>query len=280
MEILGVDIGGTGIKGAVVDTQTGKLLSERIRIETPHPATPEAVAKTLHELVDQIGFKGPIGCGFPSRVINGTVLTASNIDKSWINTPIEELFKKELGTDVYVANDADVAGLCELKVGACKNSNKGVVLFLTIGTGIGSAIFVDGRLYPNTELGLLKFKGDRAEAYCSGIVKEREDLKWSEWGERFNKYLEYVSFLLAPDLIVLGGGASKKFEKFSPQFTLKTKIIPAENLNLAGIVGAALYCEQRLKDLGLADKAKPAPKKPAAKKPAAKPAAKKPAAKK
>ncbi|MBO5566849.1 MAG: ROK family protein [Succinivibrio sp.] len=242
MEILGVDIGGTGIKGAVVDTKTGELITERLRIETPHPATPDAVAETLKELVKQIGFKGPIGCGFPARVIKGNVLTASNIDESWINTPVEKMFKKVLGTDVFVANDADCAGLAELKFGAAKNY-KGNIIFITIGTGLGSAIFVNGVLYPNTELGHLQFKGDKAERYCSGLVKEKYKLKWAEWGERFNEYLKYIEFLMLPDLFVLGGGGSKKFDKFKDSLTIETKVIPAENMNLAGIIGAALYGE-------------------------------------
>ena len=173
MEILGIDIGGSGIKGAIVDTATGELKSERIRLVTPQPATPEAVAQTLKELVDQIGYKGPIGCGFPARVINGEVLTAANIDKSWINVKVEDLFSKVTGQKVFVANDADVAGLAELTFGAVKDY-KGPVLFLTIGTGIGSALFINGQMYPNTEFGHIKFKGDIAEHYCSDAVRERE----------------------------------------------------------------------------------------------------------
>ena len=175
MEILGIDIGGSGIKGAIVDTATGELKSERIRLVTPQPATPEAVAQTLKELVDQIGYKGPIGCGFPARVINGEVLTAANIDKSWINVKVEDLFSKVTGQKVFVANDADVAGLAELTFGAVKDY-KGPVLFLTIGTGIGSALFINGQMYPNTEFGHIKFKGDIAEHYCSDAVLEREEL--------------------------------------------------------------------------------------------------------
>ena len=182
MDILGVDIGGSGIKGAIVDTITGELKSERIRIQTPQPATPEAVAKTLKELVDQIGYKGPVGCGFPARIINGEVLTAANIDSSWINIKVEELFSKTLNTDVFVANDADVAGLAELAFGAVKDYY-GPVLFLTIGTGFGSALFINGQMYPNTEFGHLKFKGDIAEHDCADSVREKEDLSFKEWGE-------------------------------------------------------------------------------------------------
>lgn len=245
MEILGIDIGGSGIKGAIVDTATGELKSERIRLVTPQPATPEAVAQTLKELVDQIGYKGPIGCGFPARVINGEVLTAANIDKSWINVKVEDLFSKVTGQKVFVANDADVAGLAELTFGAVKDY-KGPVLFLTIGTGIGSALFINGQMYPNTEFGHIKFKGDIAEHYCSDAVREREELGYKEWGERLNKFLEYIAFLTQPDFIVLGGGVSKNFEKYESKLTLSTKVVPATTLNLAGIIGAAMYAKSHL----------------------------------
>ena len=245
MEILGIDIGGSGIKGAIVDTATGELKSERIRLVTPQPATPEAVAQTLKELVDQIGYKGPIGCGFPARVINGEVLTAANIDKSWINVKVEDLFSKVTGQKVFVANDADVAGLAEMTFGAVKDY-KGPVLFLTIGTGIGSALFINGQMYPNTEFGHIKFKGDIAEHYCSDAVREREELGYKEWGERLNKFLEYIAFLTQPDFIVLGGGVSKKFEKYESKLTLSTKVVPATTLNLAGIIGAAMYAKSHL----------------------------------
>ncbi len=245
MEILGIDIGGSGIKGAIVDTTTGELKSERIRLVTPQPATPDAVAQTLKELVDQIGYKGPIGCGFPARVINGEVLTAANIDKSWINVKVEDLFSKVTGQKVFVANDADVAGLAELTFGAVKDY-KGPVLFLTIGTGIGSALFINGQMYPNTEFGHIKFKGDIAEHYCSDAVREREELGYKEWGERLNKFLEYIAFLTQPDFIVLGGGVSKKFEKYESKLTLSTKVVPATTLNLAGIIGAAMYAKSHL----------------------------------
>ena len=245
MQILGVDIGGTGIKGAVVETATGQLDTERSRILTPQPATPESVAASLRAFVEQTGFSGPVSCGFPSRIIHGTVLTASNIDKTWIKVPVEELFSSAIGREVFVANDADVAGLCELRLGAAKGV-KGTVIFLTIGTGIGSALFVDGHMYPSSELGQLKFHGGPAEHWCSGLVKEKEDLKWKEWGKRFNEYLEYVDYLLKPDLFVLGGGASKKFEKFQECINPDIKAVPAAHLNLAGIIGAALNGEDRL----------------------------------
>lgn len=246
MEILGVDIGGSGIKGAIVDTKTGKLLTERIRIKTPNPATPEAVADTLKELVDTIKWSGPVACGFPARIENGVAKTAANIDKTWINIEVEKLFSKKLGQEVFVANDADVAALGEMKYGAGADYQKGQVIFLTIGTGIGSALFIDGHMYKNTELGHLQFHGDSAEKYCSDSAREKLDLKWKEFGKRFNEYLEYVDFVLRPDLFILGGGASKKFDKYKDEISMKDKVKPAQTLNLAGILGAAAYGEECL----------------------------------
>ena len=246
MEILGVDIGGSGIKGAIVDTDSGTLLTERIRIKTPQPATPEAIANTLKELVETIKWDGPVSCGFPARVIRGTVLTAANIDKSWINTPVEQLFSKTLGQPVFVANDADVAGIAEMHFGAGKEYLDKLVIVLTIGTGIGSAIFLNGKLYPNSELGHVIFHGDSAEKYCSDAAREKADIKWKEFGDRFNEYLKHLEFVMHPDVFILGGGASKKFEKYADRFDLTTELIPAKTLNHAGIIGAALYGEVRL----------------------------------
>ena len=248
MELLGIDIGGSGIKGAIVDTTTGKLLTERLRLKTPQPSTPEAVADTIKELVDTIGYKGPIACGFPARVINGVVLTAANVDKSWIRVPIENMLSQKLGTDVFVANDADVAGLAEMCFGAGKDE-KGKVLIVTIGTGIGTAMFFKGELLPNFEIGHILLHGDDAERYCSDAAREKLDLKWKDFGKRFNEYLNRIEFLIQPDLFILGGGASKKFEKFQDQIKIEqARVIPAETLNLAGIIGAAMYCERRLQE--------------------------------
>ncbi|MCK0525671.1 polyphosphate--glucose phosphotransferase [Anaerobiospirillum sp. NML120449] len=248
MELLGVDIGGSGIKGAVVDTTTGKLLTERVRIKTPQPSTPQAVAATIKELVETIGYKGPVACGFPARVINGVVLTAANIDKSWVNVHVENMLSKELGTDVYVANDADVAGLAEMCFGAGRNE-MGKVLIVTIGTGLGTAMFFRGELLPNFEMGHIILNGDDAERYCSDSAREKLDLKWKEFGKRFNEYLNRIEFLVQPDLFILGGGASKKFDKFSDRLSVgSARVIPAETLNLAGIIGAAMYCERRLNE--------------------------------
>ena len=240
MEILGIDIGGTGIKGAVVNTKTGETITERIRLLTPKPATPEAVADVIKELVEKTGFNGPVACGFPARITQGIVKTAANIDKSWIDVPVEKLFSDKLGREVPVVNDADAAGLCELKFGAAKDF-KGQILFLTIGTGIGSALFANGVMYQGSELGHLKFKGDIAEHYCSALVREQEELKWKIWGKRLAEYLNYVNFLFCPDLFIIGGGVSAKFEKYREQLPKDLNIVPAKCLNHAGIIGAAAF---------------------------------------
>lgn len=242
MQILGIDIGGTGIKGAIVDTTRGELVSERLRLLTPKPATPQAITSTVHELVKQFDWQGPIGCGFPATVQHGIARTAANIDKSWVNTDAATLFSTATQCPCYVVNDADAAGVAEMKFGAGKD-NKGVVILITIGTGLGSAVFTHGHLLPNTELGHLQLEGMVAEHYASASAKEINELSWKKWGKRFNQYLQRVEFLLSPDLIILGGGASKKFEKYKAKLLTRAPIIPAQSLNQAGIVGAALFAE-------------------------------------
>ena len=245
MKILGIDIGGTGIKGAIVDTKTGELTSERVRLLTPKPATPQAIADTLNKLVKQLKWQGPIGCGFPATVQHGIARTASNIDKSWINTNAAGLFSQTTGCPCFVVNDADAAGVAEMKFGAGKD-NQGVVALITIGTGLGSAIFTQGQLLPNTELGHLQLEGMVAEHYASASARELNELSWKKWGKRFNKYLQRLEFLLSPDLIILGGGASKKFEKYNEQLNTRAPVIPAQSLNQAGIVGAALFAQTQI----------------------------------
>ena len=240
MQILGVDIGGSGIKGAIVDTTTGTLLTERHRIPTPQPATPEAMAATLKQLAEHFEWVGPIGCGFPATIHHGVAFSAANIDKSWINTPVDQVFAEATGCPCHVVNDADAAGLAEMQFGIGKD-RQGVVMMLTIGTGIGSAIFVNGHLHPNTELGHLLMKGDIAEQYCSDAARQREERSWEKWGKRFNRYLKRLEFLFNPDLFIIGGGAAQRFERFSEQLDLRTEIVPAASLNQAGIIGAALY---------------------------------------
>ncbi len=249
MQILGIDIGGTGIKTAIVETTTGELLSERTRVATPKPATPDAIGQTLKEVVKQHQWSGPIGIGFPAAIQHGIARTAANVDKSFIGLPIAECFSKHTGCPVYMANDADAAGLAEMRFGAGKD-NPGVVLIVTIGTGLGTALFSDGHLLPNTELGhVFLSNGVEAERYASEAVRVTKDLKWKEWGDRFNLYLTTMESLLWPDLIVLGGGVSDKLHKFSPMITTKAPVVAASFLNQAGIVGAALFAEEELKKI-------------------------------
>ena len=247
MQILGIDIGGTGIKSAIVETKTGELITERKRVATPRPATPDAIGQTLKEVVEQHEWSGPIGIGFPAAIQHGIARTAANVDKTFIGLPIAECFSTHTGCPVYIANDADVAGLAEMRFGAGKD-NRGVVLIVTIGTGLGTALFSDGHLQPNTELGHVYLSnGIEAERYASEAVRIVKELKWKEWGERLNLYLTTMESLLWPDLIILGGGVSEKLHKFSPMLTTAVPVVAASFLNQAGIVGAALFAEEELK---------------------------------
>jgi len=218
-ECLGVDIGGSGIKGAIVDINTGELQSERLRIPTPSPSTPKAVAKTFAELVDQLQWKGKIGCGFPAVVKNGIVYTASNIDKKWIDTDAAKLLSKETGSKVYVNNDADVAGLAEMRFGAGKGK-KGNVLMITIGSGLGSALFIDGQLVPNTELGHIYLKDQKniAEKYAADSVRKQKDLSWKEWGKRFDEYLLHIDKILRPSCAIMPGLSAEPFSLMKKVF--------------------------------------------------------------
>ena len=247
MEILGIDVGGTGIKSARVDTATGKLLSERHRVVTPRPATPDAVLEALREVLRHHDWRGPVGMGFPAAIQHGVVRTASNIDKSFIGLPISDYFSRGTGNRFFTANDADVAGLAEMRFGAGQG-HSGVVLIVTIGTGLGTALFSNGQLLPNTELGHVFLEnGQEAERYASEAVRITKELKWKDWGKRLDMYLCTMEFLLWPDLIVLGGGVSAKLEKFGPLLTTKAPVVAASFLNQAGIVGAALFAEQALR---------------------------------
>ncbi|MGR8932259.1 MAG: polyphosphate--glucose phosphotransferase [Gammaproteobacteria bacterium] len=245
MQILGVDIGGSGIKGAIVDTASGELVSERHRIETPQPATPEAVAAVLSLLVGHFNWSGPVGCGFPAAIQHGIVRTASNIDASFIGTDIDRLFSEVTKCPCFNLNDADAAGLAEIQFGEGAG-HTGVVLLITIGTGLGTVLFTDGKLIPNTELGHIYLENGReAERYASDAARKSEDLGWKRWGNRFNTYLTTMEKLFWPDLIILGGGASKKFEKFKDHLTVEAPVKTAAFLNQAGIVGAALFAASK-----------------------------------
>jgi polyphosphate glucokinase len=242
VEILGIDIGGSGIKGAPIDMETGAFAAERHRIATPQPSTPEAVADVLEQLVKHFDWRGPIGCTFPAIVKGGVIYTAANVDKSWIGTDAHRLFQRATGCPVVVLNDADAAGIAEMKLGAGVG-HKGIVFVLTFGTGIGSAIFVNGLLMPNTELGHIQMNGTDAEHRVSDAARQRENLNWKKWSKRVNEYLQYLEFLFSPDLFIFGGGVSKKHERFLHRLETQAEVVPAQLLNDAGIIGAALEAQ-------------------------------------
>lgn len=243
MEILGVDIGGSGIKGAIVDTEAGIFLTDRYRLPTPRPSAPEAVGDVVAQVVAHFKWKGPVGCTFPAVVKHGVVHTAANVDKSWIDTDGEELFHRKTDLPVRLLNDADAAGMAEMKFGAGKN-HAGIVFILTLGTGIGSAVFVNGVLMPNTELGHLELRGKVAEERASDRIRKEKDLDWEKWAKRLNEYLQRLEFLFSPDLFILGGGVSSRHQKFLPMLHVEAEIVPARLLNDAGIIGAAMAAEE------------------------------------
>lgn len=243
MEILGIDIGGTGIKGAIVNIETGKLLTERHRIPTPKGAKPADVADEVAELVEHFNWKGKVGCGFPALVTHGVAHTSVNIDNSWRGVNVETLFKDRTGLDFNVANDADAAGLATMQFGSGKGKN-GLVFMITLGTGIGSGAFYNGMLIPNFELGSIPYKKHkRIEYYASDAARKRKKLSYKDWGKRVHKFLRLIEKLFSPDLIIIGGGASKNFDKFSDQIKIRTEVVPAAQQNYAGIIGAALLAK-------------------------------------
>ncbi len=240
MELVGIDIGGTGIKGAPVDIEKGGLTADRVRIPTPQPATPEAVAQVVADLVGRFETEGTVGATFPAVIQGGQALTAANVDHSWIGKDVAGTFTAACGGRPFVVlNDADAAGMAEVRFGAGAGRT-GVVLMITLGTGIGSALFVDGTLVPNTELGHLHMHGGDAEDYAAESVQEREELSWKKWGKRVGEYLRYLEALFSPDLFIIGGGVSKKSDHYFSYFDTRTEVVPAQLLNEAGIVGAAL----------------------------------------
>jgi polyphosphate glucokinase len=239
VEILGIDIGGSGIKGAPVDIEKGELVKPRHKIATPQPSTPQAMADVVAELMRHFNYQGPIGITFPGVVQHGVILTAANVDKDWVNMNGEELFAKATGCPVKVLNDADAAGVAEMQFGVGRG-RKGVVIMLTFGTGIGSAIFTDGVLLPNTEFGHVIVRGKDAEHRAAARIRDEKQLSWKKWGKRVNEYLQYMEFLFSPDLFIFGGGVSREFEKFKEYLEVRAEIIPAKLANDAGIVGAAM----------------------------------------
>ena len=236
---VGIDIGGTGVKAGPVDLGTGTLLASRSRAETPHPATPVALVDVVRELLEGIESDGPLGVTLPSVVLHGVVKTAANIDASWIGTDAVELFSTATGRPANVVNDADAAGMAEVRYGAGKGQD-GVIILVTLGTGIGSGLFVDGILVPNSELGHLHLHHGDAEDWASESARERDQLSWKAWAHRISNYLELVESLLWPDLFIIGGGVSRRSDRFLPFVECRTQVVPALLHNDAGIVGAAM----------------------------------------
>ncbi|MFF4651332.1 polyphosphate--glucose phosphotransferase [Streptomyces sp. NPDC001380] len=240
MKAFGVDIGGSGIKGAPVDLVRGDLAEERHKLLTPHPAAPAAVVDTVCEVVGHFGHRGPVGITFPGVVVDGHTLTAANVDEGWVGLDATDHFEQALGLPVALLNDADAAGVAEMAFGAGRDRG-GVVITLTFGTGIGSALFVDGVLVPNTELGHLELDGHEAEKRASSAAREKHDLSWPKWAERVDAYLAHVEMLFSPQLVIIGGGVSRKADKFLPHLKRRrAEIVPAQLQNNAGIVGAAM----------------------------------------
>jgi polyphosphate glucokinase len=237
--VVGIDIGGSGIKGAPVDLAAGRFAAPRVRLPTPSPSTPDRVAEVVAEVLAQLDTPGPIGVTLPAVVRDGKVETAANIDETWIGTDAPELFGRVTGRPVAVVNDADAAGLAEVRFGAGRG-RAGVTVLVTLGTGIGSAVFVDGTLVPNTELGHLPLHDGDAEDWAAESIRERDDLSWKQWAHRLTRYLELVERVLWPTLIIVGGGVSKRSEKFLPRIDIRTELVAAELHNDAGIIGAAL----------------------------------------
>ena len=240
MEVLGIDIGGSGIKGAPVDVTRGVLVGERFRVVTPQPSAPPAVASAVAEVARQFDWRGPIGVTFPAIVRHGVTQSAANVDRAWIGTDAQALFTETTRCPVVVLNDADAAGMAEMVFGAGRDV-PGVVLMLTFGTGIGSALFIDGRLVPNTELGhLVMHRGTETEHFASDRIRGEKELSWKKWAKRVNEVLAELEALLSPDLFIIGGGISKYYGKFSEYLRAQAQVVPARSLNEAGIIGAAM----------------------------------------
>ncbi len=239
MTILGIDIGGSGIKGAIVNSTTGELLTERFRIPTPKSRKPKAMAKVVAKIVKHFDYQGPIGCGFPTIIKNGVCKAYGNLHKKWLGVNVEALFSDYTGLPVTVINDADAAGYAIMNYGIGKEK-KGLVIIITIGTGLGSGAFLNGALIPNFELGQIPYKEHKKfELYAAASIKEKEKLSYKKWGKRFNTFLRYVELIVSPDLIIIGGGASKDFDAFKDYITINTPVLAAALQNYAGVIGAA-----------------------------------------
>ncbi len=240
--VLGIDVGGSGIKGAPVDTQAGKLLADRVRIVTPEPAEPQPVAKVVAEIARTFDWKGPIGIGFPAPIKNGVAMMAANVSPKWVGVNADDVFTQITGCDCTLFNDADAAGLAEMAFGAGRGQ-MGTVIMITLGTGIGSAVFYGGRLLKNTEFGHIEIDGQEAEARASSAARDREDLSWKKYAKRLDIYLKTMEKLFWPDLFIIGGGISKDHEKFIPLLSVSVPVVAAQLLNEAGIIGAAMAAQ-------------------------------------
>ena len=239
MKVLGIDVGGSGIKGAIVDTVKGEMLTERFRIPTPRPALPEDVANVVQQIVEHFNWKGMVGVGFPTPLAHGKCLSGGNMHEDWAGVQVDALFSLKTGLDFTVINDADAAAEAEMHYGAGKGK-EGLVAVITLGTGIGSGLFFNGVLIPNSELGHTVYKGEAFEKFAADSIRKKEGLTYKQWGKRLNKYFQRIEMLLSPDLFIIGGGASSKFNRFIKQINVRAPIIPAENKNEAGIIGAAV----------------------------------------
>jgi polyphosphate glucokinase len=247
MELLGIDIGGSGIKAAIVDTNTGELVTERHRIPTPNPRTPEAMSKVVKQMIEHFEWKKAVGCSFPTTIVDGKCIHSGNLSEKWLNVKVDKLFKKECKVPFYVSNDADLAGVAEMNLGAGKDE-KGVTIVITIGTGIGSGMFYKGKLIPNLELGkMLHSDGKIIEYFTADSVRKKEDLSLKQWALRFDQLLNYTRIVFSPSLIILGGGISKKYDSFKEHLTTDIPIKVAQFRNNAGIIGAAMYAKKRMK---------------------------------
>ena len=250
---IGVDVGGSGVKAAVVDTASGRLVSERLRVPTPTPSTPDKVSGTIGRLVRRlvkssgIDADAPVGVGLPGVAVGGRLLTAANIDPAWVDYPIAEKLSKALKRQVSIVNDADAAGIAEMRFGIGQGK-PGVVIFLTLGTGVGSGVFVDGTLVPNTEFGQMEIRGRPAERRSASAARVRRGLSWKAWASDLDEHLQRIEDLMWPTLFIVGGGVSKNADKFIPRLTTRTPVVPASLRNDAGIVGAAVVASEGLAD--------------------------------
>ena len=245
MQILGIDFGGTGIKSAIVDTQKGELVSGRLRLATPERSKPQEVGDVIKEIACSFKWKDRIGLGFPAIIKNNIAYNAANISKKWIGQDVKALLQERTGCEMFVVNDADAAGIAEISFGAGQEFQKGVVLMLTLGTGIGSSIFLNSQLLPNTEFGHIQIRGKDAEHRASDVVRQNKHLSWKAWAKRFQEVLDHLEMLINPDVIIIGGGASKYYEKYFGYLKTNAQLLPAHFFNQAGIIGAAIYASQQ-----------------------------------